>query len=218
MERDTVIHLPGPEQAFAGHGTAPTLHRPQRADKDPRGRPELPGDNATGVPRCVAVRLVLSPEIHMPAQSIHRLTTDAAVAGAERERSLAIRSRWHSERHGATFSLVPAEAPRPTLRCSAASRKSPRQAIGPDRVVSPICINRQPGRWWRERAPESVNQHGSWENVRQPPPEPYECVPVFLGSPGARHRLLNYPLIPTCTEDHALAQSDVHHWEWSGMG
>jgi len=36
MERDTVIHLPGPEQAFAGHGTAPTLHLPQRADKDPR--------------------------------------------------------------------------------------------------------------------------------------------------------------------------------------
>src|SRR5262245_59597659 len=78
-QRHAVVDLGSLEQAFAALPAAPLLQAPQQAHVIARRAPEIPGDDARGVPRGVTVG-PRAPQIDMPPKPVDRLAAHAAEA------------------------------------------------------------------------------------------------------------------------------------------
>src|SRR5258708_8970385 len=88
-QRHEMIALCGLPQAPAGLSAAPLLQPLEDARIVARGRPEIPGNHAGGVPHGVPVGAAI-PQVHVPTEPVDRLTADATEARPACEAPLAI--------------------------------------------------------------------------------------------------------------------------------
>src|SRR3569623_3596323 len=111
-QRNAVIDFGSLPQPRAAGGTATLLQLPEQLGVVARCVPELPGDDAGGVPNGVIVG-PLAPQVFVPAEPIDRLTADAARPGATRVPLVAIRCRRGAEPRRQRRLAVSAELPGP---------------------------------------------------------------------------------------------------------
>jgi hypothetical protein len=194
IQGDPVIDLARSEQPSSAFGTSSALHLPERPHEQIRSGPELPGDDAGGVPHRVGVRLPVAPEILVPAEAEDRLPANAAMAVAARECRLAIRSGRRAEAFGNALGPIAINPPSPALRSAAVGRKRPREAIGSDGMGAPIPVNRQAWRCRHEPTGQGVHKDGCGEDVGQAPSQPQSSFAVCRPPGWRRHSRAGEPV------------------------
>src|SRR5476651_418318 len=128
-----MVNLGSLPQSSATGGAASVLQLPQELGVVARSIPQLPSNDTGGVPNGVFV-WPTAPQILMPAESVHLLAADAAVAGTPGEFLLAI-WRWRgAEAHRQVCVAIGLQPPGPAIGCTALGRKGSCQPVGPQRV------------------------------------------------------------------------------------
>jgi len=166
-ERDAMIDLGCFQQATSAHFAFPPLTELQLSQVIDRRCPELPGDDAAGMPSRIPVRPILAPEVAMPSESVNRLTADAAIAGATGIGCLAVRRRGRTKRCGQAGGLFPAQLPAPPFRGSAPGCERPGQPVGQKRMVAPVGFHGPPLRRRYEGLSQGVKQDTRREQCRE---------------------------------------------------
>jgi hypothetical protein len=118
--------------------------------------PEPPGGHAAGVPRRAGIRLAIPEHFQMPAEAEHRLATDAAPTRPKRESLLSVGRGRRPEAKREINVVFPCDPPRPALRSTTAGRQSACEAIGSERVMTPVALNRPRQGGGNERAGERM--------------------------------------------------------------
>ena len=75
-----MFNLGVPQEALAARRTTMALCALQNHDIAAWRVPELPRGDAGRMPGCPAIGAIVPPEVRMPSEAKHRLTTDAAMS------------------------------------------------------------------------------------------------------------------------------------------